>query len=146
MFRFNDGGDEAVAEAREGFNEAWAGGGVAQQLAEFVDGGVEILIVVDVGIGPEAFAKGFARDDAAGILEEQLENKERLFLQAQAQAVLTEFAGLEVHLKNAKARQGNGNVGAADREGANLGGRARWREVGGGRILRNRGIGISPFH
>ena len=43
--------NEAVAAAGQGFDVAGAGGGIAEGLANFVDGGVEAVVEVDEGVG-----------------------------------------------------------------------------------------------
>lgn len=63
-------------------------------MAEFVDGGVEALIEIDVGgIGPELALEGFAADEFAGPEEKGGEDLEGLPGEANAVAVLAEVAG-----------------------------------------------------
>src|SRR5439155_19305278 len=66
---------EAVTLARDGFNIERLVGGIAERLAELVNGGIDVGVVVDVRIGrPEAHAKLFAGDDFTGLLEERKQN------------------------------------------------------------------------
>jgi hypothetical protein len=59
-----------VTAAGESFDEARTFRRVAQYFADFVDGGVEVVIDVDEGVGPEAFLQFFAAEDIAGAFEQ----------------------------------------------------------------------------
>ena len=86
--------NEAVAVAGDGFDEPRIFRGVTESLAETHDGGIETVIEVNKGVArPETFAKVFAGDEIAGSFEKDRENLPRLVLEANAGAVLTEFAG-----------------------------------------------------
>ena len=82
-----DGGPEAKAKARNGFEVGGRAGGIAQGDAEATDGAVEALVEVDVGsFAPEALPEGVAGDDLAGSFEEGEEDLEGLFLKGDADA------------------------------------------------------------
>ena len=99
-----DGGDEAVAAAGEGFDEAGVGGLVAEGLAEAVDGGVDAVFVVDEGaVGPELAGDLLAGEEFAGAAEEQAEDLEGLRVELDADALAAELAGGGVGFKGAEA-------------------------------------------
>lgn len=90
-------GEEAVSAARERFDEAGIGGGVAEGFAQLVDRGVEAVIEIDEGVrGPESLAEFFAGDDFAWTFEKSEQDLERLLLQAEAFVGLAKFAGARV--------------------------------------------------
>ena len=67
--------EEAVTLARNGLNVKRLIGGIAQRLAELVDGGIDVGVVVDVSIGrSQPHAELFAGDNFAGLLEECKQN------------------------------------------------------------------------
>lgn len=70
-----DSGDEGVALTRDGFDEGGLVGRIAQDLAELVNGGVDVGVKVDVDVGrPQTLTKSFTSDDFAGLLDEDKEN------------------------------------------------------------------------
>jgi len=78
-------GQEAVAAAGDGFDEAWVVSRVAESLANLVDGFIEAVIEVDERIGgPEAPLQFLPGDDLAAVLEEHGENLKGLLLEANA--------------------------------------------------------------
>jgi len=99
-----DRGDEAVAAAGEGFNEARVVGGVAEDLADAVDGGVDAVVEVDEGaVGPEGAGDLVAGEDLAGALEEQKEKLEGLGVELEAEALAAQLAGGGVGFEGSKA-------------------------------------------
>src|SRR5208337_5555704 len=99
-------GDEAISAAGQGFDEARARCGVAQRIANFVYRGVEAVIEVDEGVGrPNLCAQLVPRHDLAGILQQGAEDLKRLFLKSDTGAVLAQFSGDQIDLKNAKAQK-----------------------------------------
>ena len=98
------GGYEAVAAAGEGFDEAGAGGGVAEGFADAVDGGVDAVFVVDEGtVGPELAGDFFAGEEGSGLLEEHAEDLEGLGVELDADALLAELSGGSVGFKDSEA-------------------------------------------
>src|SRR5277367_3424563 len=80
--------------------------GIAEDLAKFVYGCVDVGVVVDVRVrGPEALAQFFARDDLARLVEERDQDLIHLALQLNARAVPGDFLALLVHLKRTKTRK-----------------------------------------
>src|SRR6185437_11365227 len=113
-----DGGDEAVAALGEGLNVAWAFGGVAEGLADLVDGGAERVVEIDDRVTtPEAELEVLAGDDLSGALEERGKNFKGLRLQLNPKTGLPEFAALEVHLEKPEGefRVGDGGRHCANR-------------------------------
>jgi hypothetical protein len=111
-----DFGEEAVATARDGFDEARAFGGVAECVANFVDGLIEAVIEIDVGVGgPEIFLEVLAGDEFAGMLDEYGEDTEGLFLDSDAQAVFAEFAGAKIEFEDSETELGAGLSGVGHR-------------------------------
>lgn len=99
-----DGGDEAVAAAGEGLDEARVAGGVAEDLADAVDGGVDAVVEVDEGaIGPEGAGDLVAGEDLAGVLEEQKEQLKGLGVELEAKALAAQLAGGSVGFEGSEA-------------------------------------------
>ena len=79
--------DESIADARDGFDEAGLGGGVADGPAKFLDRGVEAVLEVDKGtVRPELSAQFVAGDDLAGADEQEEENLKGLAMEFEAAA------------------------------------------------------------
>src|ERR1700675_3435270 len=95
--------EEAVTSTRNSFYEARTFCGVAEGLADFADRFVEPVVEIHKGIcGPECFLKFFASYDLAGVLKQHGQDLEGLFLKANSQAVLAQFAGAKIQLENPK--------------------------------------------
>jgi hypothetical protein len=98
------GGEESVATAGEGLDEAGVAGGVTEGFADAVDGGVEPVLVVDEGtVGPEGAADFLACEQSAGAVEEQEEYLEGLGVELDADSLAAELAGDAVCLKSSEA-------------------------------------------
>src|ERR1700730_10032922 len=99
-----DGSDEAVAAPSEGFDENGSFRGVAQGIAQALDGGVEAVIEIDEGFGRPEFAMQLLASDAfAGPLEQGGQDLEGLILELYLLAALAELSCFKVHLKGAEA-------------------------------------------
>ena len=99
-----NGGYEAVTAAGEGFDEAGAGGGVAEGLAQAVDGGVDAVLGVDESaVGPKVAGDLVAGEQLAGVIEEQAEKLEGLDVETDADALTAELAGGGVDIEDAEA-------------------------------------------
>lgn len=80
--------EKAVALAGHGFDETRILRVILDGGAEFLQGGVEATVKIDVGsFGPQRLAKLFARDDLTGPLKEQRKDAEGLFLDFDACAL-----------------------------------------------------------
>jgi hypothetical protein len=98
-----DLGEETVAAASNGFDEAGTFRGVAESLADFVDGFVEPVIEIHKSVyGPEFFLKFLASYNLAGVVQQQSQNLERLFLKPDSQTVLAQLAGAQVEFEYPK--------------------------------------------
>src|SRR5437588_348466 len=70
-------GNEAISPFGNGFNEERRGCGIAEYLANLVDGGVEAVVEVDEGVGrPETLMQLLAGDDLPGICQQNTEDLE----------------------------------------------------------------------
>ncbi len=99
-----DGGDEAVAAAGEGFDEARVARLIAQGFADAVDGGVDAVVEVDEGaVGPEGAGYFIAGEDFVGSLEQHQQDLEGLDVELDADALLAQLAGGGVGLEDAEA-------------------------------------------
>src|SRR4029077_9307247 len=95
--------EEAVTATRNRFYKAWTFCGVAEGLADFADRFVESVVEIDKSVlGPEFFLEFLASHDVAGVLQQHNQCLERLFLKANSQAVLTQFARAKIQLENPK--------------------------------------------
>lgn len=92
--------DEAVATARNGLNKARAFGGIAQYFAQAGDRLPQRQIVINKCVlRPDALLQLFTGDDLLGTFQQQPQDFEGLTGEFLAHAGLTQFAGLQVHLK-----------------------------------------------
>ena len=96
---------EAIPATRDGLNKPGALRRIAQCLPNLVDGLVEPVVEVYEGIrGPEPLLQILARYDLADVLDQHGQNLKRLLLNSDLQSVLSEFAGTEIKLEDAKAK------------------------------------------
>src|SRR4051812_18608460 len=70
--------NKPVSATGKSFHELRALCRVAEYLADFVDGGIEVALDVDESVRPEALLQFFARDHFAGTLQQDGEHLERL--------------------------------------------------------------------
>jgi hypothetical protein len=95
--------DEAVADAREGFDEARPHGVVAQDRAQPLDGGVDAVLEVDRrAVGPQALPDVVTGHHVARAIEHQRQELEALFLQPHGRRPAPHFAEPQVDLDIAK--------------------------------------------
>src|SRR5260370_20379990 len=95
---------KAVALARNGLDVERLIGGIAKRLAQFVDGGIDVGVVVYVRIGgPEAHAQLFAGDDLTWFFEKCKKNLINLALELEPGPVARHFLPLLVNAKRPKA-------------------------------------------
>ena len=89
---------KAVAFARNGLDVERPTGGIAERLAELVDGGIYVGVVVYVRVGgPEAYAQLFAGNDFARFFEECQKNLINLPLELEPGPVPRHFLPLLVN-------------------------------------------------
>src|SRR5438552_18150887 len=95
--------DEAVALAWDGLDVERLMGGIAESMAEFVDGGIYVGVVVDMRIGgPEPHAQFFAGDDFTRFFEKGQKNLITLPLELQPGPVPGNFLPLLVNAERPK--------------------------------------------
>jgi hypothetical protein len=105
------GGDETVAAAGEGFDEAGVLGRVAEGFADLIDGGAEGVVEVDDGVfAPETGLEFFAGYYLAGLLKESSEDLEGLALELDAESGFPELSGLQIDLVETEAESRIGNL------------------------------------
>jgi hypothetical protein len=96
--------EEPVAAPSNGFHKAGTLGGVPEGLTDFTDRFVEPVVEIHKSVGgPEFFLKFLAGYDLAGVPNEHREDLEGLFLKANSEAMLAQFAGAKIQLENPKA-------------------------------------------
>jgi hypothetical protein len=96
--------EESVTATRNRFYKTWTFCGVAEGLADFADRFVESVVEIDESVfGPEFFLKFLASYDLAGVLKQHGQCLEGLFLKANSQAVLPQFARAKIQLEYSKA-------------------------------------------
>ena len=96
---------EAVAATSDSFHEAGTLGGVAQGLTYFADCFVEAVVEVHESVSrPEFFLKFLASCDLARVCKQHRQDLEGLFLKADSQAVLAQFAGTKIQFEHAKTK------------------------------------------
>src|SRR6266436_9381246 len=94
---------EAVAATRNGFHKAGSLGGVAEGLTDFADRFVEPVVEIHKSVrGPEFLLQLLASYELAGLLNQHGQKLEGLFLKADSQTVLAQFAGAKIQLENPK--------------------------------------------
>src|SRR5437016_8695099 len=72
------GSEKAVAAARESFDEARIFGGIAQGVAQALDGGIQAVIEVHESVRrPKLAAQLFPGDHLAGLLEKECQDLDR---------------------------------------------------------------------
>jgi hypothetical protein len=99
--------NEAIAAARNGFDEAWCIGVVTQDATEFFDGCVEGMVEIDERVlGPDALTKFLARDQYSRALKQSRQDLKRLTLAADAHAMFAKNTSLKIELENRKTNDG----------------------------------------
>jgi hypothetical protein len=98
--------NEAVAAARDGFNEAGVFGGFAQCLPKSLYGGVEVVVEFHKRIRrPQPVAEFFSRYNAAGSLQKKSERLKRFLLQLDQLALSSQLASPKMNLEESEARE-----------------------------------------
>jgi hypothetical protein len=89
--------EETVAAPSNGFHKAGTLGGVAEGLTDFTDRSVEPVVEIHEGVRrPEFFLKFLASHNLAGVLKQHRQELNGLFLKANSQVVLAQFAGAKI--------------------------------------------------
>jgi len=91
--------DEAIPATWDGFDVLRSGRGIAERFAQPLDGRVHAVLEVDEGVvGPEPLAQFLARHDAPRASEQCLQNRERLFREVGADAILPDLPAVRIQL------------------------------------------------
>jgi hypothetical protein len=93
---------EAIAALGNSLDESGALSRVAQHFANPVDRGVEVVVEVDEGVGPESLLQLLAGHDSARALEKDRKDLEGLAAELQLKAVAAQFSAVEVNLEGCK--------------------------------------------
>ena len=97
--------DKAVPVARQGFDEAWMLGVVAQRFAQSVHRRVDAVFEVnDDTVWPESLLEFLAGDYLTWMLKQKGQNLERLVLQPHLGARLAQFSCSKVNFEDVETR------------------------------------------
>ena len=97
------GRQETVAAPRQGFDESWIVGGIAQSVPEALYGGVQAMVKVDERVGrPESLLEFIAAHDLPGAFEKHGEELEGLLLELHFDAVAAQLSGARIDLVDAE--------------------------------------------
>jgi hypothetical protein len=97
------GGNEPIPPSRNGLNESWILGDVAQGAAELRDGNIHGLIEVPItGLRPDTFVQLLAGDKFARSFQQGQQDLERLLLHLDPDAGLAKFAFFKVDFVHAE--------------------------------------------
>jgi hypothetical protein len=89
--------EEAVSATSNRFHKAGTLGGVAEGLTKFIDRFVEPVVEIHESVrGPEFFLKFLTSYDLAGVLQQHRQELEGLFLKANSQVALAQFASAKI--------------------------------------------------
>jgi hypothetical protein len=92
--------DKAVAPLRMGLDESGLLGGIAQRIAQPLDGVVQTLFKIDKGIGgPDLALQLFASDQLSWMFQKDLKDAKRLVLKSDPGTVLANLAVAKIHLE-----------------------------------------------
>ena len=105
-----NGRDETVTEAGACFDKKTLTRGIAERLAEGIDGGIETVFEIDMQAGPEFFGEFVARDESARLAQKELKDAKRLVLKRNADAGLTQFAQFQIKLERGEMNYFGGHT------------------------------------
>ena len=92
--------NKTIASASQGFNESRIISGVAEGLADFVDGRAEGVLKIDGRVfAPHTELEFFAGNDLTGVLKQDRKNLEGLALNLDSLTSLPQLSGLQISLK-----------------------------------------------
>ena len=105
-------GDEAVASAGQGLDEAGGVGVVVEDGADLGDADVEGAVEVDGGLAPDLAAQTVAIHQLARVAREQRQDLKRLRRKADQSPVTAQFARAIVQLEDPEAQHPFTSIGA----------------------------------
>jgi hypothetical protein len=86
-------------------HEPWTLGGIAQRVAQAVDGSIDAVVYIYKGVRrPKFFPELFPGDDLTWMFEQKSEDLKRLLLEFDLHPLLAQLAGMQVHLKDSKSQ------------------------------------------
>ena len=98
--------DPAVAVAFDGLNEDRVVGGIAQGVAQALDGAADAAVEIHKDVArPKGLAKLFAGDDFVGTAQQNCQGAKRQVLDPDLDAAPAQFAGTQVGLEHTKANK-----------------------------------------
>ncbi len=103
QYRSCDLTDESVSAPVQRLDKSWIFRRVAERLTNLVNGGIQVVIDIHKGVGPEALLQLLAGDDFAVLLEQNDEYLERLAAQLQLDPAFAHFTGVKIYLEGPKA-------------------------------------------
>src|SRR5262245_13386096 len=94
---------EAVPASRDGFYIDRFSGGIAERVAESLDGGIDpVALFNHRPVGPKPFADLLTEHNLSGMLKQHRQQSERLFLQPHLLAATAQFCRAEVEFELSK--------------------------------------------
>ena len=110
--RLLDLANETVAAAWNSFDELGIGCRVTEGFAELIDGIVEAVVAIELGVGrPERLVKLFTGHDCVGAPDEGGQHVEGLFAEAEAMGAAAQVETRGVKGKTSKASDTRGRFG-----------------------------------
>jgi hypothetical protein len=96
--------DKPVSPLGHGFNKTRSIGDIPKGFPQPFDGVVQAVIEVDKGVGgPKALPQFFAVHHVARMLQQELQDLQRLLLQLHPDAMLPQFSGDRIYLERTEA-------------------------------------------
>jgi hypothetical protein len=106
-FRALHGADPPIAAAPNGLNENWVVGGIAQRVAQALDGAADGAIKIHKYIArPKCLAEFFVGDDFVGVAEQKSQHTEGQILKMDLDPVPAEFASTQVGFEHTEPDYG----------------------------------------
>jgi hypothetical protein len=98
--------NEAIAAARNRFDEPRTFGRIAECVAELPDGAVQAEFEIDARIaGPELALQLFTRDEASGALQQNPQDLQRLVGESDSSSGLAKLTGIGIKFEDAEANR-----------------------------------------
>ena len=91
--------DEPIATPRQGLDKAWTLRRVAQRLANLGNGGIQIVVDIDEGVGPELLLQFLTSHHLTGVFQQKCQDLKRLTTELQFHARLAQLPSPQVNLE-----------------------------------------------
>lgn len=96
--------DEAVTATRQGFNPAWAVGGITKSFAQTINGRVKAVVKINKCVRrPQRRTQFFTANESPLPLQKHLQNLEGLAGKAQKSSAPSQLLCVQIRLKRAEA-------------------------------------------